>query len=170
MKIKINFPKGLLLLIGTILSVRFFLKVDFIIVALCIASALFLYSKVNLIFFFCQGHGVLLTTKLKIRGLTIGKVIYLIILAMPIGYIQIVSFTFDLHFLNSTIQNLRYFSVSMAIAYVISLLVWHYYWYDETYYCSEFELRNILQKKGYTNDFIDNKMCQLKKQGVLHQE
>lgn len=164
-----NLPTGFLLLIGTILFARFFFKVDVIFVFLSILSALFLFSKVNLIFFFCQGHGVLGLTKFKIRGLTIGKVIYLIILAIPISYVLIVSFTFDLHFLNSTIQNLRYFSLSMAIAYVISLLLWHYYWYDKTYYCSAYELRIILQGRGYANNYIDTKIDNLSRQGLLNE-
>ena len=132
MKKIFNFKIGGLLIFVIVLFVNFFFSVNYKIAILCVLASLLIYAKFNLAFMFNQGHGVLQSDKFKLRGFTIGKLVYFSIIIFIIVCLLVVAFTSrKLDF--QTIHNLQCFSITISITIIISFLVWHYYWYDKTF-------------------------------------
>lgn len=158
---------GMIILVIAVAVMGIFFATSFEMVAVCIMTSLFCYCKLNIVFTFNKGHGVMQTNKFKFWGFTTKQLfVFSIVLAFIVYFLYKAFFDIVSPY-SSSIQNFRYFALSMAISFCVSFLVWHLYWYEETYYFSEYDLLLLLKMKNYSKVDSELLLRNFKKDGFL---
>lgn len=114
--------------------------IDRIMIFETFCGSLFYYCKINLLWAYHTGHGLRNANRFSIRGLTITVLILLAICLLPILGLLFISYNPDTNFLPITIKNLRFFSTSITAIFVLSLIMWHLYWYHVTYFYDMYQM------------------------------
>jgi hypothetical protein len=157
----LNFFTCLIILIVIEIFLGFYFTIGKYLFILTLGGSLFVYAKMNVAFILCQGHGVFQPKKFKIWGFTVGKLIYFSVIALLLGALLTLSYKTHGLPVQDTL-NMRYVPISLTVAFVLSLVLWRFYWYDKTYYCSEYDARLGFRQTNYSSENIETKIKKLK--------
>ncbi len=149
-----------------IISLSYDLETDLTIINACIA--LFAIAKINMAFYFTQGHGVGLkhSSKNFLRMPVILIVFFVIALGLSTALFATALLSNN-ELSTTTMNNIAAIGLTMLLTIVLAMLRWYLSAYREMYLGSEYEARLEFKGKNYTIEQADLKIQQLRDHGVL---
>lgn len=169
MNTKLNPITGVFFLIAAVFVEGFLLNVEAKMIFWCEVIGIFIFCKINLLWAVHRGHGIRNQKRFTIRGLTIPILIFLAIISTLLTILFYITFIAEINLFKSTIQNLRTITLAAVTAFVTSIVMWHTYWHDETFFYDVSQIAEYVYSSGGSKESLVNRIKELQELKILRE-